>query len=127
MESWPDDAGEGMLASAMRAVAPSGEVEHFPDGSYIVRQGDPFMGLYKVQEGIIELEMSEEIYSDTEEEEVPHSTRNCLVYDSMIYPSLKESLTNLTINITCSMSAEACTPCLIRDCFVSDVSMKARV
>ena len=55
MESWPDDPEDGILASALRAMAFGRPIAHYKDGSYIVKQGDPFMGVFKLEEGCVEV------------------------------------------------------------------------
>lgn len=71
MESWPDDPAEGILASALRAMAPENEDEvgAFEGGSTVIEQGDPFMGIYKIRSGHVALETFEDIQSESEEDE----------------------------------------------------------
>ena len=85
MESWPDDPAEGILASALRAMAPDNEDEvgGFEDGSTVVQEGDPFLGIYKIRSGAVELETYEDIQSESEEEDDDVST-NLLVLDLML-------------------------------------------
>ena len=70
LESWPDESAEGILASAMRAVAPEGHSQHFADGESIAKQGDPFLGVYMIEQGQVEVESIEDVNSDEEDEEV---------------------------------------------------------
>lgn len=83
MESWPDDPAEGILASALRAMAPDNESEvgGFPDGSTVIREGDPFLGIYKIRGGAVELETYEEIQSESDEEDEEVRTK-LLVFTS---------------------------------------------
>lgn len=69
MESWPDDPEDGILASALRAMAFGRPVESYPDGTYILKRGDPFVGIYKLEEGCVEIESIEEIESESDEDE----------------------------------------------------------
>ena len=86
MESWPDDPAEGILASALRAMAPDNEDEvgAFEDGSTVIEQGDPFLGIYKIRSGSVELETFEDVQSESEEEEDDVSTP-LLVQESDLY------------------------------------------
>ena len=68
MESWPDDPEDGILASALRAMAFGRPVESYPDGTYIVKKGDPFDGTYKLEQGCVEIELWEGEESDTDED-----------------------------------------------------------
>ena len=69
MESWPDDPEDGILASALRAMAFGRPVESYSDGTYILKRGDPFVGIYKLEEGCVEIESIEEIESESDEDE----------------------------------------------------------
>ena len=76
MESWPDEAGEGLLASAMRAVVPINSQSDFPDGAVVVEQGQPAYGLFKVEEGQVEIKTVDDYYTDSDNEEVASSPSN---------------------------------------------------
>lgn len=70
LESWRENSTEtGVFASALRAIASKdGEVE-WEIGDYLQREGDPFIGYYKIDDGDIELEYLEDIDSDSESDE----------------------------------------------------------
>ena len=68
MESWTDDPEDGILASALRAMAFGRPVKSYVDGTYIVRRGDPFVGTYKLEQGCVEVELWEDDESDTDED-----------------------------------------------------------
>ena len=68
MESWPDDPSFGILAAFYRAVAHEGPRMNFSHGDYIVRRGDPLEGVFKVEEGIVELEYIIDTEEDSDDE-----------------------------------------------------------
>ena len=70
MESWPNDPEDGILASALRAMAFGRPVDTYPDGTFVVNRGDPFVGIYKLEQGCIEVDVWEEADSDSDEDEV---------------------------------------------------------
>lgn len=70
MESWPDDAELGTLAAALRALLPARPSETWDDGQVLVSCGEACDGVFKVEEGCIELVRLEESLSDDEEEDV---------------------------------------------------------
>lgn len=71
MESWPDDPEDGILAMILRTMALDVSIETYPDGSYIARRGDPFVGIYKLEYGTVELEyFHDDAEGDSEDDEV---------------------------------------------------------
>ena len=80
MESWPDDTEEGIVASAFRAMLPKSAVQVFSDGEFLMRWGEPCGGVYKLEEGAVEMEYCEEPSADTEDDEVSEwSASPCLI------------------------------------------------
>ena len=69
MESWPDDAEHGTLAAALRALLPARPTESWADGEILVTRGEACNGVFRVEEGWVELEGLEEVQSDDEDEE----------------------------------------------------------
>lgn len=67
LESWRENSTEtGVFASALRAIASKDGEAEWEMGDYLQREGDPFIGYYKIDDGDIELEYLEEIDSDSE-------------------------------------------------------------
>lgn len=92
MESWPEDPAEGILASALRAMAPENEDEvgAFEGGSTVIEQGDPFMGIYKIRSGHVALETFEDIQSESEEDEDDVRTHLLTLKAFLIFPGAEQ-------------------------------------
>ena len=70
LESWPDDTEEGILASALRAMLPASEASVFSDGEFLAQREEPCLGVYKIEEGTVEMDFGEEAVADTDDDEV---------------------------------------------------------
>lgn len=55
MESWPADAADDILASAMRAMTPFGFAQLYPDGMDLKPPEAPFHGIFQIETGTAEL------------------------------------------------------------------------